>query len=50
LIRTRAAEGAREAARLAAMDVLELRRQDEMEQLRRRLEELERVAKPKRRS
>ena len=50
LIRARAAEGAREAARLAAMDVLELRRQDEMEQLRRRLEQLERVAKPKRRS
>ena len=49
-IRARAAEGAREAARLAAMDVLELRRQDEMDQLRRRLEELERKAKPRRRS
>jgi transcriptional regulator with XRE-family HTH domain len=49
-IRACAAEGAREAARLAAMDVLELRRQDEMDQLRRRLEELERKAKPRRRS
>ena len=49
-IRARAAEGAREAARLAAMDVLELRRQHEMDQLRRRLEELERKAKPRRRS
>jgi hypothetical protein len=32
------------------MDVLELRRQHEMDQLRRRLEELERKAKPRRRS
>jgi transcriptional regulator with XRE-family HTH domain len=42
-IRARAAVGAREAARLAALDVIEARRQTEMEQLRKRLEELERT-------
>jgi transcriptional regulator with XRE-family HTH domain len=47
-IRARAATGAREAARLAALDVIETRRQTEMEQLRKRLEELERRTTPKR--
>jgi transcriptional regulator with XRE-family HTH domain len=41
-IRRRAAEGARESARLGALEVVETRRQAEMEQLRKRLDELER--------
>ena len=41
-IRRRAAEGARESARLGALEVVEARRQAEMEQLRKRLDELER--------
>lgn len=47
-IRARAAVGAREAARLAALDVIEARRQTEMDQLRKRLDDLERRATPKR--
>ena len=44
-IRRRAAEGARESARLGALEVVEARRQAEVEQLRQRLDELERGTK-----
>ena len=42
VIRARAAEGAREAARLGALEVVEARRLTEVEELRKRLDELER--------